>query len=99
MDPNESDADHLTALMRAFGHGHAEIARLLLEAGADKDLADNSGETALMLSSVLGHAEIARLLLEAGAGKDLANNGARHSDAFVYARPCRDREIADGGRG
>ena len=49
-----------------------KIARLLLEAGADKDKQDREGDTALMFAAESGHAEIVRLLLEAGAHKDLS---------------------------
>ena len=47
---------------------------MLLEAGADKNLADNDGSTALMMAAVQGHATVLRLLLEAGADKNLADN-------------------------
>ena len=63
--------DGTTALMLAAEYGRVEIARLLLEAGADEDLQNQDGKTALMLAVESGHAEIARLLLEAGADKDL----------------------------
>ena len=46
----------------------------MLEAGADKDTADNEGITALMAACWIGHIELARLLLEAGASKDIADN-------------------------
>ena len=54
----------------AAGRGLTEVARLLLKAGADKDLKAKSGETALMLACRKGHLEIARLLVEEGAGLD-----------------------------
>ena len=38
----------MTALIRASFHGHVDVARVLLEAGADKDGENNEGETALM---------------------------------------------------
>jgi ankyrin repeat protein len=62
--------DGVTALMTASGSGHLEVVRLLCEAGADKDKADQNGETALILASRRGHLEVARLLCEAGADKD-----------------------------
>ena len=49
--------------------------RLLLEASADKDLADGEGFTALTLASDEGHVEIVRLLLEAGSDKHLSGGG------------------------
>ena len=54
-------------LLHAAGNGHLEMARLLLEAGADKEQHDDEGPTALLLAAEKGHVEIARLLLEAGA--------------------------------
>ena len=51
-----------------------EVARLLLESGADKDLASNDGATALIMACYNGHLEVVRLLLESGTRKDLATN-------------------------
>ena len=53
-----------TALMMACYHGHAEVARLLLEAGVDKDMANSRGTTALTLAARRGHMRITRLLSE-----------------------------------
>ena len=58
--------DHvgMTALMHASSAGHAEVVRLLLEAGAAKDLHGfGSGTTALGCAAAAGHAEIVQLLL------------------------------------
>ena len=63
-----------TALLLASRHGHLEVVRLLLEFGADKDLATIEGGTALMLAAQEGHVEIARLLLDMGASKDLTTS-------------------------
>ena len=52
--------------------GHMEVAQLLLEAGADKDAASNSGKTALYFAAGEGHMELVQLFLEAGADKDAA---------------------------
>ena len=67
VDPDLLDVQGRTALTRASVSGHAKLVRLLLEAGANKDVADNGGRTGLQ-----GHAEIVRFLLEDGASKDLA---------------------------
>ena len=42
------------------------VARLLLDAGADRNLANSYGDTALKLASVGGHVGVARLLLDDG---------------------------------
>ena len=66
------DEDGTTALISASANGHLEVARLLCEAGADKDKATQTGATALTRASENGHLEVARVLCEAGADKDKA---------------------------
>lgn len=53
-------------LFVAAENGHLDVARLLLEAGAQKDTATFPGETALSIATLKGHLDIARLLREAG---------------------------------
>ena len=53
--------------MVAAHQGHLEVARFLLEAGADKDVANKRGHSALAIATAQGHGEVARLLVEAGA--------------------------------
>ena len=79
------DGDMNTALMFASVEGHLEVARLLCEAGADKDKASEDGDTALMFASFKGHLEVARLLCEAGADKDKANEDG---DTALMQAPC-----------
>ena len=54
-----------------LGNPHVDVAQLLLEAGADKDLHNEYGSTALIHAARNGQLEIARLLVQAGAVKDL----------------------------
>ncbi|MDA8576048.1 ankyrin repeat domain-containing protein, partial [Candidatus Marinamargulisbacteria bacterium] len=63
-----------TALMIAAQKGHEEIVKLLLEKGADANLAQNNGCTALMLAAGVGNNNIVELLLEKGADANLAHN-------------------------
>ena len=56
-----------TPLHVALRCGHADIAQLLLEHGADAKAQDKTERTPLLLASVGGHLEIARVLLERGA--------------------------------
>ena len=60
--------------MLASADGRVEVVRILLEAGASKDLVNNDGYTALMLASADGRVEVARVLLEACANRDFADN-------------------------
>ena len=48
-------------------HHLEQVARSLLENGADKDKIAADGQTALLMASIGGHAECGRILLEAGA--------------------------------
>ncbi len=54
------DALHVTALRNS--PGNAEVATVLLEAGADPDARDSSGETALDLARRKGHVLVAKAL-------------------------------------
>ena len=61
------------------------VTRLLLDAGARTDVANDCGWAALMAASQQGHSEIVRLLLEAGANEDLANRD-NFTSVMVAAR-------------
>lgn len=77
LDESDVDVDHVnrlgwTALLEAIilsdgGAAHQEIVRLLLEAGADPDIADGDGVTPLAHARSRGYEEIAALLVAAGA--------------------------------
>jgi ankyrin repeat protein len=51
-----------TPLMTAAAEGLVEVVRLLLAAGADRDLEDKDGDTALSFARQNGHAEVVALL-------------------------------------
>jgi len=60
---------HWTALIEAIvlgdgGPDHTEVVRLLLAAGANRQLADRAGNTPLMLARSRGYRQIERLLME-----------------------------------
>jgi ankyrin repeat protein len=60
--------DGPTPLHHAVQRGHLEVARLLCDAGANKDLADvENGSTPLYIAAEHGHVDMARLLCDAGA--------------------------------
>lgn len=72
VDVNHVNKLGWTALLEAIilsdgGPRHQEIVRLLLENGADVDLADKDGVTPLEHTKERGYREIERMLLEAGA--------------------------------
>ena len=57
--------------MSACQNGHVDIAKLLLEEGAQVDLQKKSGWSALMSACQNGHIDVAQLLLEKGAQVNL----------------------------
>ena len=58
---------YTTLLHHAADQGQADLARLLLGAGADPNLKDEEGKTSLGLAAYSGHQEVAGLLLAGGA--------------------------------
>ncbi|CAE7828785.1 ANKRD50 [Symbiodinium sp. CCMP2592] len=80
--PQEPDppGQKASALHQAVEHGHVDVARLLLEAGANKDRTTKDNNTPLCLAAALEHAgqvECAQLLLESRADVNIANRGGR----------------------
>eukprot|EP00439_Symbiodinium_sp_Y106_P075180 s742_g14.t2 len=67
------DAHRATALSLSCIDGHADIVKVLLEAGADVNSIDEYSATALMRAATFDRAELCSLLLEAGANMDLVD--------------------------
>lgn len=77
LEESDVDVDHVnnlgwTALLEAVilgdgGTAHQQIVRLLVDHGADPDLADRDGVTALAHARARGQAEVAAILVAAGA--------------------------------
>ena len=71
IDINERAAFGWTALLAASAQGYPEIARQLLEAGANPDIGNVHGITPLMYGARYGNAEICSVLLEFEAAIDV----------------------------
>ncbi|HVY83081.1 MAG TPA: ankyrin repeat domain-containing protein [Steroidobacteraceae bacterium] len=56
-----------TPLLYAAREGHIDVARLLLDAGADIEKADADGVTPLLMAILNGRIELAQMLIERGA--------------------------------
>lgn len=78
---DHSSEDLNRALLLASLQGTPDIARVLLEHGAEVDTKGDDGTTALMVAARAGNIPLVKLLLEAGADKTLTdNNGATAAD-------------------
>jgi len=62
-----------TPLISASVFGKTEVAKALIEAGADINLQNNEGSTALHSAAFLCHIEIVKMLLDKGVEKNLRN--------------------------
>lgn len=63
-----------TALVTAADFDRAEIARLLLNSGADRNLGDAENHTPLLAAANRCNAKIVSILLDAGANPDIAES-------------------------
>lgn len=63
-----------TALMEASMDGHVEVARLLLDSGAQVNMPTDSFESPLTLAACGGHVDLAMLLIERGANIEEVND-------------------------
>lgn len=95
-----------SALHYAVFAGNADVARLLIERGADVSARSPNGSTVLMMAAREGHDELAKLLVERGAdttasnemGEDAAAWAIRHGH-YGIARLVSSRErLADAAR-
>lgn len=87
-----SDYHGVTALALACANGNSTIVAKLLEAGADPNIAQRSGETPLMTCANTGAAEGVLALIEAGADV----NAKEHTDdqtALMWAIAERHPEV------
>jgi ankyrin repeat protein len=87
------DRDGRTALMRAAARGDAATVRVLLEAGARKDLHDTAfGKTALMYAAENNHPAVVEALVKAGA--DIQTTDQKGRTAMDYtAMQMRSEEV------
>jgi ankyrin repeat protein len=92
-NPNVVPKDYGTALMNAASSGSLAVVRMLVEAGADVNTQDPSGDSALMRAVVFpGHLRVVEYLLEHGADPELKDCDG--CSALDRAR----RKVGFGGR-
>jgi FOG: Ankyrin repeat len=71
--------------------GHADVARVLLESGANPNATNNGGHTPLHAAAYEGRLNVASLLLERGADPCITNNDG--DIPLVTARKRRAEEV------
>jgi ankyrin repeat protein len=76
---------HVTPLHSAAASGNLEIARMLLESGADANARQQGGFTPLHSSAQNGQIEMANLLLEHGADITLVNDAGENALSIAQA--------------
>ncbi len=102
LDWQDEDKYGYAPLHYAIDCGEVEIARMLIDAGADVDVQDEDGSTALHLAAMFGEIEIVQMLIDVGADKDIQNkrgntplhNAARYGAPLHYAIGNGQVEIA-----
>lgn len=67
VDERDASEDQATALFLAAGVGQIDMARILLDKGANVEIGGSYGRTPLMLAAVNGHLDVMQLLLSKGA--------------------------------
>ena len=95
-DPNGGHFGHdskgWTALMFAAWEGHTEVARVLLDAGANANAKTFTSTTPLTLATQRGHLPVARLLLRRGAFTSIPHSAGRTA-VIVPAAAAGNTEI------
>lgn len=90
--PTRAQAAELEQEFRA-GMDHAKVVSLLLQAGTNKDAADNSGGTALMKASFRRHIEVVNVLLDAHADTNMADFNGRTALMMASAAMTSSRIV------
>lgn len=68
------DGTDRTPLILAAENGQAEVVKLLIDMGVDKEAMDSDDNTALYVAAKNGHENVVKLLLELGANKEGAGD-------------------------
>ena len=86
--------------MWMVSYGYADMITLLLDAGADPNIADVDGATPLMAASKQGHLHIVRLFIERGLDVTIedtnGNTASFHAlSAIMRSNPYQDIDKID----
>ena len=88
---NTKDEDGATPLMWAAAKGYSDVAKLLIEHGANVNVQEKElGFTPLIISVVRGHANVVKLLIEHGADVNAKDKYGHTPLAIAIASGRRD---------
>ncbi|MFZ9469759.1 MAG: ankyrin repeat domain-containing protein [Rickettsiales bacterium] len=87
---NQKNKGGATALHIASREGNLEIAKILIESGANPNLADNEGYTPLMRASLSASPEVVEYLLKNGAKPGIFNS--QNETAIIHATTSKCNE-------
>lgn len=82
--------DCRTALHLACIRGFDDVARQLLDLGADLDLQDRAGNTALHFASAWGHLSLVQLLIERGCSLAVQNTEGSTASDYAYSHSVKE---------
>ena len=88
--PVDTLIDGVTAFIKAIGRENYEVARKLLELGADPDAQSARRDTALHYAIFDGNRELIRSLLLRGARDDIPNNAGDTARDYAEALDMQD---------
>ena len=84
-----------TPLVIAALHGQTDIARLLIEKGADLSIPSENGSSPLLIAAFFGHRALVKLLLDSGADINAKNK----DDYPVLSVACMNKQLFYAGTG
>ncbi|KAJ9473888.1 Indoleamine 2,3-dioxygenase [Pseudozyma hubeiensis] len=82
--------DRRTALHLSCIRGFDDVARQLLDLGADVDLQDRAGNTALHFASAWGHVSLLQLLIERGCSLAVKNAEGSTASDYAYSHSVKE---------
>lgn len=86
----EQAHERRTALHLACIRGFDDVARQLLDLGADVDLQDRAGNTALHFASAWGHLSLVQLLIERGCSLAVKNTEGSTASDYAYSHSVKE---------
>ena len=92
---DSKDKNGWTALVWGAVKGQSEVAKILLDNGANVNSKDKKGFTALIVAVLAGQSEVAKILLDNGANPDLADSNGITAWDYAKNKPLIKQVLQD----